>query len=203
MTPEFLLRVLAVAAAVAIIAAPYWSVFVSALQGVMDWARRHSALLSRAAAAALIVAAAWGKIPMPQLPQPQPLPTVHVETPSDEMRNIVAKVSAELEDLPMIDRLLWASVWSKSALVVAGDATAKEVAFTDTRSLRGFVALTLDIAWRRIGKHEPGSNETLRKAVEDAYAAAIGSDIVPVGKDVRERYAEFARAMAWAGLHRG
>lgn len=202
MNSDLLLRMLAVAAAVAIVAAPYWRVVVAALQGASGWVQRHASPLSRAAAAVLIVAAAWGKFPLPQLPTPQ-LPTVTVETPSDEMRNIVAKVSAELERLPVIDRLLWASVWSKSALVVVGDATAKEVAFTDTRSLRGFVALTLDIAWRRIGGHEPGGNESLRKAVEEAYAAAMGSDIVPVGTDLRNRYAEFARAMAWAGLPRG
>jgi hypothetical protein len=200
MTTDALLRSLAVAAAVALMAAPYWRVVVDAAQAGVEWGKAHASTLTRAAAAALIVAAAWGKVPLPTFP-PSALPTVVVETPEPEMRTIVAPVAREMAKVPMVDRLLWASVWNKAATVVAGDAVAREVAFTDTRSLRGFTALAVDIAWRRISGRVPGSNEPLRQAVEAAYAVAIGIDEVPVGKDLRDRYAEFARAMAWAGLN--
>jgi hypothetical protein len=99
--------------------------------------------------------------------------------------------------------MLWASTWSKAAIVVAGDATAREAAFTDTRSLQAFTGLALDIAWRRIGRHEPGGNEPLRKALEAAYGAAVGADEVPVTRDIRDRYAAFAKALAWAGINGG
>jgi hypothetical protein len=198
MSPD-VLRALAVVAAVAILAAPYWRVVVGAVQAGIEWSKAHAATLTRAAAAALIVAAAWGKVPLPTFEVP--LPTVVVETPGAEMRTIVAPVAREMARVPMVNRLLWASVWNKAATVVAGDAVAHEVAFTDTRSLRAFTALAIDIAWRRIAGNVPGSNEPLRHAVEAAYAAALGIDDVPVGKDLRDRYAEFARAMAWAGLN--
>jgi hypothetical protein len=199
MSPD-VLRALAVVAAVAILAAPYWRVVVAALQAAVEWSKAHASTLTRAAAAALIVAAAWGKVPMPTFEVPS-LPTVVVETPGAEMKAIVAPVAREMSKMRMIDRLLWASVWNKAAIVVAGDATAREIAFTDTRSLRAFTGLAIDISWRRIGGNVPGTQEPLRHAVEAAYAAAMGIDEVPVGKDLRDRYAEFARAMAWAGLN--
>ena len=102
-----------------------------------------------------------------------------------------------------VDRALWAETWNKAAIVVAGDAIAQEVAFTDTRSLRAFTSLALDIAWRRIGRHVPGSQESLRTAVEAAYGQVLGSDVVPVTKDLRERYAALAKAVAWAGMNGG
>jgi hypothetical protein len=200
MTTDAILRTLAVVAAVAILAAPYWRVVVDAVQAAAEWGKAHASTLARAAAAALIVAAAWGNVPLPTFEVPS-LPKVVVETPGAEMQTIVAPVAREMAKVPMMDRLLWASVWNKAATVVAGDAVAREVAFTDTRSLRMFTALAIDIAWRRIAGNVPGSNEPLRHAVEAAYAAAMGIDEVPVGKDLRSRYAEFARAMAWAGLN--
>lgn len=99
--------------------------------------------------------------------------------------------------------MLWASVWQKAGVVVAGDAVTAQTAFTDTRSLQAYTALAVDIAWRRIGGHKPGSNEPLRKAVEAAYAAQMGRDVVPVTAEVRARYVELAGAIAWAGLNRG
>jgi hypothetical protein len=105
--------------------------------------------------------------------------------------------------MPAGDRMLWAQVWSKAAIVAAGDAVTTEVVFTDTRSLRAFTTLALDIAWRRIGGNVPGSQEALRTATEAAYVKALGAATVPVTKDTRAQYAEFARAMAWAGMNRG
>jgi hypothetical protein len=77
------------------------------------------------------------------------------------------------------------------------------VVFTDTRSLRLFTTLAVDLAWRRIGGHVPGTQEDLRRAVEAAYGTAIGSDVVPVTPELRQRYAAFARAIAWAGVGKG
>ena len=202
MDRETLLRSLAVVAAVAILAAPYWGLVVAALEKGVAAAKAHANVIGRLAAAGLIVAAAWGKIPMPSFEVPA-VPAVEVEEPSPEMKTLVAPVAAALRSLPAGDRMLWASTWSKAAIVVAGDATARESAFTDTRSLQAFTALALDIAWRRIGRHEPGSNEPLRKALESAYGAAVGTDEVPVTRDIRDRYAAFAKALAWAGINGG
>ena len=195
-------RVLAVVAAVGLLTVQWWpwafNKFFDGMAAASLWVHDHWLTLSRVVAAGLIVVAAWGVVPIPQV---SPTPSITVETPSAEMRSNVSAVAAKLASLKTIDRLLWSSVWSKAAIVVAGDAAGREVAFTDTRSLRGFTALTLDIAWRRIGGHAPGSIDGLKEAVESAYANAVGTEEVPVTKDVRDRYAEFARAMAWAGLN--
>ena len=137
MTTDALVRTIAVIAAVAILAAPYWRVVGDALKAGVEWAKAHAAALGRVAAAGLIVAAAWGKVPLPTLPAP--VVAVTVETPSHELQAAVKPIAAELAKFPMSDRMLWASVWSKAAVVVAGDTLAKEVAFTDTRSLRASV----------------------------------------------------------------
>jgi hypothetical protein len=201
MSQDALIRTIAVVAAVAILAAPYRSLVVDAGKAAGEWLRRHAAGLSRFAAAGLIVAAAWGKVPLPSLPS-APAVSVTVETPSPEMQAVVKPVAVELAKMPAGDRMVWAAVWSKAAVVVAGDTTAKEVAFTDTRSLRAFTALTLDIAWRRLAG-QPAGNEPLRKALEASYGAAVGTDDVPVTRDIRDRYAAYAKAVAWAGLNGG
>jgi hypothetical protein len=201
MSNDALLRTLAVIAAVAILAAPYWRLVADAGKAGVEWLRGHSATLGRVAAAGLIVAAAWGKVPLPALPA-SPVVAVTVEAPSPELQSAVKPIAVELAKMPAGDRMLWAAVWSKAAIVVAGDTLAKEPAFTDARSLRAFTALTLDIAWRRLGGHPPG-NDALRKALETAYASEVGTDDVPVSRDVRDRYAAFAKAVAWAGINGG
>jgi ribosomal protein S18 len=115
------------------------------------------------------------------------------------MRQTVQPVADALRSLPASDRALWREVWSKAGVVVAAEATAREPAFRDTRELRAYTGLAIDIAWRRIGGHAAGSQESLRKAVEAAYAAAVGTDDVPVTADTRGRYVELAKALAWAG----
>jgi len=115
----------------------------------------------------------------------------------------VRPVADAMKSLPMGDRMLWAQTWCKAATVVAGDAVTTEVVFTDTRSLRMFTTLAIEIAWRRIGQHAPGSVAGLREAVEAAYGQAIGVDVVSVTADVRTRYAAFAKAVAWAGVNGG
>ena len=152
-------------------------------------------------AAALAYIAAFG-LPAGIAPQ-GPAASVEVDKPSAEMEAIVEPVAVALRSLGPVERSLWAQVWTKAAVVVDGDAVATEVAFTDTRSLRAFTTLALDIAWRRIGGNLPGSNEALRTATEAAYVKAMGVATTPVTKDTRAQYAAFARAMAWAGTNRG
>lgn len=196
------LRIAAVAAAAALLAAPYWAQIQAATGRALEAAKAHAGLVGRLVAAGLLIAAAWGKVPLPLFPEGQ-VPSIVVETPSVEMQAIVAPVATAMKGMPAGDRLLWAQTWTKAGVVVAGDAVTTEVVCSDTRSLRAFTALALDIAWRRIGGHTPGSNEPLRQAVEAAYAQVVGKDVVPVTSELRARYVEFAKAVAWAGSGKG
>ena len=202
MSVELAFRCAALALAVALAVAPYWAQIRAAASRVVEAAKEKAGVLSRVAAIALLVAAAWGKVPLPSLPT-SPAAPVAVETPSPEMQTLVKPVADALRGASAVDRALWAEVWNKAATVAAGDAVTTEVVFTDTRSLRLFTALAVDIGWRRIGQHAPGSNESLRKAVEAAYGQAVGTDVVPVTADVRARYVAFCKAVAWAGMGEG
>ena len=192
------LRLAAVAAAAALLAAPYWPQIQAAAGRALQAAKAQAGLLGRIAAAGLILAAAWGKLPLPTLPTAAP--QVSVATPSDAMQRLVTPVADALAGLPAADRNLWASLWTRAATVAAGDAVTAQVVFADTRALRDYTGLAVDIGWRRIGRHAPGSQESLRTAVEAAYASALGKDVVPVTGDVRARYVELANALAWAAV---
>lgn len=193
------IRTAAVVAAVALLAAPYRQQLTGWLTQAAEAAKSHGPALGRLAAAGLLIAAAWGKVSLPSLPAVNVRP-VSVETPSDDMQRLVTPIAKALGGLSPVDRALWAQAWTKAGVVVAGDAVTTEVAFTDSRSLRMFTTLTIEIAWRRIGGHAPGSISGLREAVEQAYAAALGVDVVPVDRDMRDRYVRFAQAVAWAGI---
>lgn len=193
---ENFIRIAAVAAAAALLAAPYWAQIQAAAGRAAEACKAHAGLLGRVAAAGLLIAAAWGKVPLPTLPSVAP--QVSVATPSDEMQRLVAPVADALASLPAADRALWAALWTRAATVAAGDAVTAQVVFADTRALRDFTALSLDIGWRRIGKHVPGSQETLRTLVEAAYASAVGTDVTPVTSELRARYVDFSNAVAWA-----
>lgn len=202
MTNDAIFRAACVAGAVAIGAWPYRQEIRSAAVRAAQAVGANYAWLGRVAVIGLLVAAAWGKVPLPQMPS-ECVPPITVEAPAVEMQAIVEPVARALRSLPAGDRALWAHTWSKAAVVVEGDAVATEVAFTDTRSLRLFTTLALDIAWRRIGGNVPGSQEGLRTATEVAYVKALGAAVTPVTADTRKAYGEFARAMAWAGMNRG
>ena len=193
---ENLFRLVAVALAAALLAAPYRAQIQALAYRAMEAVRAKAWLICRIAAACLLIAAAWGKVPLPTLPSVAP--QVSVATPSDEMQRLVTPVADALRSLPASDRALWASLWTRAGVVAAGDAVTAQVAFADTRALREFTALSVDIGWRRIGKHAPGSQESLRAAVEAAYGSALGKDGVPVTSELRGRYVEFANAVAWA-----
>ena len=196
-----IIRTAAVVAAAALLAAPYWQQIVERITQAIDAAKSHGPALARLAAAGLIVAAAWGKIPLPSFPTaPSVVTYPAVATPSDEMRASVTGVVDAFRSAPISDRLVWSQVWAKAAVVVEGDAVLTETVFTDTRSLRGFVVLAIDIGWRRLGGNPPGKYSGLRESVESAFAAVIGAEDVPVTPDLRKRFAELCRALAWAAL---
>ena len=153
----------------------------------------------RFAAAALLIAAAWGKVPLPQWPAVAPV-SIAVETPAADLQQTVEPIAEAMKSAPFGDRMLWAALWQKSAVVVAGDAVTTEVAFTDTRSLRLFTVLALDLGWRRIGNNQPGKYDGLRAAGEGAFGTVLGAEIVPVTPEMRRRYADLCRAIAWAAL---
>lgn len=207
MNVDAALRTAAVAAAVLILVAPQWghiaSTAVRLAEAARDAAKAHGKTVGRVAAAGLLVAAAWGKVPLPTLNVPAAAPAIEVETPSDAMQRVVTPIADALKSAPMGDRMLWAQLWSKAAVVVAGDAVSTEVVFTDTRSLRAFTVLALDLGWRRIGGNVPGEYKGLREATEAAFAQVLGTAEVPVTKDLRARYAELAKAIAWAGVNGG
>lgn len=197
------IRVAAVIAAAALLAAPYRAQIQAAASRAVEAAKEKAGLLMRLAAAALLIAAAWGKVPMPTLAVPSVAPVVAVDTPSDEMQRVVTPIADVMRNASAVDRALWAQLWSKAAIVVAGDAVSTEVVFTDTRSLRAFTVLALDIGWRRLGANQPGKYAGLREATEAAFAQVLGPNEVPVTKELRARYAELCKAIAWAGVGKG
>lgn len=202
MSHDAVIRSAAVVAAIALLAAPYRQQIAAWFAQAAAAAKAHRASIGRLAAAALLIAAAYGKVPVPHVPFATGA-TIEVATPSAEMQTLVQPIAKALKPLPLGDRLLWAATWHRAGIVVRGDAVTAEAVFTDTRSLRVFTTLALDIAWRRIGGHAPGSVAGLREAVEASYGQCVGTDVVPVTADVRGRYAAFCDAVAWAGLNGG
>ena len=199
MSHDALIRAIAVVAAAALLAAPYWEQIAAFVDQAAAAARKHGALLARLAAAGLIVAAAWGQIPLPQFPGVVDVPAVVVPEPSAELQRLVAPVAQALAGLPADKRQLWAATWSKAAVVVEAEGTTSVPVFTDTPSLRLMTTVALDVAWRRLGDMPPGAVAGLREAVEAAMRSAIGLDAVPVTADTRAKYADVAKAIAWAG----
>ena len=152
----------------------------------------------------LAIAFALGCVAAFGIPQPKPAaPQTVIEGVSDEMKLKVADVAKALHAASPAERAIWASVWEKAAVVVDGDAVTTEVVFTDTRSLRGFTVLSLDIAWRRLGGVKPGQYPGLREAVEKVMGGVVGLDVKPVDAELRRAYGEACRAIAWAGIGNG
>ena len=152
----------------------------------------------------LAIAFVLGLIAAVGVPQPkQAAPAFVIDGVSDDMKTKVADVARALKAASPAERAIWASVWEKAAVVVAGDAVTTEVVFTDTRSLRGFTVLSLDIAWRRLGGVKAGQYPGLREAVEKAMTGVVGLDVKPVDAELRRAYGEACRAIAWAGYGNG
>ena len=199
MSHESLVRTAAVVAAVAFLAAPYRQQIAGYVSQAAEAAKAHGALAGRIAAAALLIAAAWGKVPMPSLPSTPAVPVVTVDAPSSAMRATVQPIADALKAAPLGDRMLWANLWSKAATVVAGDELGTEVVLTDTRALRMFTTLALDIGWRRIGENKPGTYAGLRQAVEKAMGDTLSLDARPIDVETRAKVVELYKAIAWAG----
>jgi hypothetical protein len=196
---ESLVRTAAVVAAAALLAAPYRQQIAGYLAKTAEAAKANGALAGRIAAAALLIAAAWGKVPMPSLPSTPAVPVITVDAPSSAMRATVQPIADALKAAPLGDRMLWANLWSKAATVVAGDELGTEVVLTDTRALRMFTTLALDIGWRRIGENKPGTYAGLRQAVEKAMGDTLSLDARPIDVETRAKVVELYKAIAWAG----
>lgn len=205
MNGDTVFRCTAVCLAVVLALAPYRRQLAEAANRAVEAAKEKASLIARVAAVLLLLAAAWGKVPLPSWPVVTvgPSVTVKVETPSDEMQRVVTPIADVMRNASAVDRALWAQLWSKAAVVVAGDAVSTEVVFTDTRSLRAFTVLALDLGWRRLGANQPGKYAGLREATEAAFAQVLGTNEVPVTKELRARYAELCKAIAWAGVGKG
>ena len=197
---DSLFRACCVAAAAALAAAPYWSEIRSAAERAAKAIRANGGPVARWGAVLLLLAVASG-VRLPQLPA-VPVPMITVETPSVEMQTKVAGVARALANANPVERAIWANVWEKAAVVVAAP-EGKEAVFTDSRTLRGFTVLSLDIAWRRMAGVQPGTMPGLRDAVEAVMTDAVGLEVKPVDAEMKRRYAEACRAIAWAGIGRG
>lgn len=201
MSTDDIFRAGCVAVAVAVGAWPYRQAIRSAAERAAEAVRAHQGLIGRVAIIGLLIAAGWGKISLPALPSALPsLP--QLEAPRVEMQAKVAPVAAALRAASPVDRAIWANVWEKAAVVVSSPESEPPV-FTDTRSLRGFTVLSLDIAWRRLGGNPPGKYVGLREAVEKVMGEAIGLEVKPVTPELKAAYSEACRAIAWAGVGRG
>lgn len=154
------------------------------------------------AAVILVWFAVYGIEQQRVAPQPE------LDAPAGDIADKLAPVAKALRWASAVDRALWAEVWEKAAKVAEGDEVGKdgnEVIFTDTKSLRMFTVLCLDIAWHRIGGNEPGKYSGLREATEAFLAdpKVLGLDDVALTPSIRKAYVEAARALAWAGINRG
>lgn len=200
MTSDAIIRTAAVAVGVAILAAPYAGQIRDAAAVAAEALRKHLGLIGRVIAVGLILAAAWGKIPLPDLPTlPDAAPSVIVvEEPSDELRRLVEPVRVALSAASPRDRAIWAEVWVKSGIVVSADAVQATPILPDVRSLRAFQIVALDVAWRRIGGIAAGRYPGLREGTEAAFADVLGVDDVAVDAGLRDRYVALSRALAWA-----
>ena len=203
MNSDAIFRAACVAAAVAVGAWPYRDQIRFAAERAAEAIRAQWSVIGRVAVIGLLFAAAWGKLPtLPALPVAVPSMPITVEVPSVEMQAKVRDVAAALAMANPVDRAVWASVWEKAATVVTCPES-DPVIFTDTRSLRGFTVLSLDIAWRRLAGNPPGKYVGLKEAVEKVMGEAIGLEVKPVTHELRKAYAEACRAIAWAGIGKG
>lgn len=202
MSNDAIFRAACLVAAAAVGAWPYRAEIRFAAERAAAAIAARKAVIGHAVVIGLLLAAAFGRLPsLPALPAAVPS-QITVETPSVEMQAKVRDVAAALASASPVDRAIWASTWEKAAVVVAAPDTEPAV-FTDSRSLRGFTVLSLDIAWRRLGGNPPGKYVGLREAVEKVMGEAIGLEVKPVTPELRRAYAEACKAIAWAGIGRG
>jgi len=128
--------------------------------------------------------------------------TIALEKPSAEMLQAVDDVQKIMRTASPVDRTLWAEVWSKCGKIISGETTT-EVVFTDTRSLRQFNVIALQIAFKRLGDMPKGKYAGLGEATERVFAESIGLDVRPVTPELRAKFVETCTALAWCGAGRG
>lgn len=203
MTTDELLRVAAGAGAAALVAAPYWPAIRGRLVQAGGYVRDHGNGIARMAAAALLLFAAVGNVNLALPAIKIKTESVDIETPDAAMQKIVAPVAAALKDAPAGDRMLWALTWNRAAAAVEGESSASSLAFENTKSLRDFTALALDIAWRRIGGNKASKYPDLRNAVEEAFDSTLGRNPQKTTPEILGAYQRLARALAWAGIGEG
>lgn len=202
MNHDTALRAAAVVAAVALVAAPYWRRLLELAITAAKAAAGYQSDLTRVAAAGVLIAFAWGAIPLPAVQYT--VPTVEVPTPSDAMQRTVAPVAAALREAKPADKALWAALWVKGARVIAhNDPADRDSRIANTAALRGVLVAALDVGWRRIGGHQAGDYAGLREAVEGAFVKTIGSDQKEMDAATAATAEDLFNAIGWAGLHGG
>lgn len=128
--------------------------------------------------------------------------TIEIQKPSAEMLQSVDDVQKIMRTASPVDRTLWAEVWSKCGKIINGETTT-EVVFTDTRSLRQFNVIALQIAFKRLGDMPKGKYSGLGEATERVFVEAIGLDVKPVTPELRKKFIDTCNALAWCGAGRG
>ena len=128
--------------------------------------------------------------------------TIKIQKPSAEMLQSVDDVQRILRTASPVDRTLWAEVWSKCGKIINGETTT-EVVFSDTKSLRQFNVIALQIAFKRLGDMPKGKYAGLGEATERVFVEAIGLDVRPVTPELRKKIIETCDALAWCGAGRG
>lgn len=155
--------------------------------------------LARLIAGCVLLAVAICGVPSMPVPQADPA----IETPDEAMRTVTEDVHRIMRAANAVDRALWAQVWSKVAITASGDSDSVEVVFTDTRGLRAFQIIALNIAWRRLAGNQAGKYAGLGEACEKAFNDTLGKEIQAVTPAVRAKFVALANALAWCGINRG
>ena len=128
--------------------------------------------------------------------------TIELQKPSAEMIKAVDDVQRIMRTASPVDRTLWAEVWNKCGKIINSE-TQTELIFSDTRSLRQFNVIALQIAFKRLGDMPKGKYAGLGEAAERVFAEAIGLDVKPVTPELRAKFVETCNALAWCGAGRG
>ena len=155
--------------------------------------------LARLIAACVLLAIAICGVPSMLTVQDQ----ATIETPDDAMQMVTNDVARIMRGASEVDRCLWAQVWAKVAVTASGDSNDVEVIFTDTRALRAFQIIALNIAWKRLAGNQTGKYAGLGEACEKAFNDTIGKDVQPVTPAIRAKFVALANALAWCGINKG
>ena len=155
--------------------------------------------LARLIAACVLLAIAIFGVPSMLTVQDQ----ATIDTPDDAMQMVTNDVARIMRGASEVDRCLWAQVWAKVAVTASGDSNDVEVIFTDTRALRAFQIIALNIAWKRLAGNQTGKYAGLGEACEKCFNDTLGKDVQPVTPAIRAKFVALANALAWCGINKG